>query len=50
MRATTTQIDTSHGESPIISADDRYIAYVSTLPELIGDTNYADDVILTLIT
>lgn len=44
--ATTTRIGTLWGESPVISADGRYIAYVSKRDEFTGDSNGADDVIL----
>ncbi|MBF1999766.1 MAG: PD40 domain-containing protein [Synechococcales cyanobacterium M58_A2018_015] len=44
--ATTTRIGTLWGEFPVISADGRYITYVSRHDEFVGDSNGADDVIL----
>jgi Tol biopolymer transport system component len=44
--ASTTRIGTLFGESPVISADGRYVAYVSTNIDFTNDTNQASDVIL----
>lgn len=48
--ATTTRIGTRWGVSPVISANGRYVAYVSIFSEFVGDTNGAEDVILQDLT
>jgi Tol biopolymer transport system component len=44
--ATTTRIGTTFGENPVLSANGRYVAYVSTIAEFTNDTNGVSDVVV----
>jgi Tol biopolymer transport system component len=44
--ATTTRIGTFFGETPVLSANGRYVAYVSTIVEFDNDTNGVSDVVV----
>lgn len=41
--ATVTRIGTFFGEKPVISASERYVAFVTTLAEFTNDANGATD-------